>query len=383
MLTWRVTDTRRGTSNGAAAVLRPAAKSLPAEARAHNRALVLRTLFHSDGASRAEISRMTGITPGTTSALVKELTESGLVDEHDPRRNQRLGAPSTPLGIRADAYHIVALDLSDPEDVRGALLDLKGRPILRRSTAVGRDGVAQILDEAAALAAASTRPVLGVGVSCPGIIDPDGVVLRTTTYDWENLPLRELLDERLSLPVHVANDANTATLAEFTFGDARGDCLLTVTIGHGVGAGILLDGMIVQGDSFAVGEIGHLTAVEGGLLCECGRHGCLQTVMSAQLLREVLTDHAEEADARFADIGRRAGVVLAPLVGALTISQVHLSGERGLLRPSMLDAMRETIQERVLPSLMPNLTVSPATFGADTMLVGAAALVLSGELGIA
>lgn len=374
---------RRAAGNGGPTVLRPAAKSLPADARAHNRALVLRTLFHSDGASRADIARITGITPGTTSALVRELTESGLVDEHHPRRHQRLGAPSTPLGIRADAYHIVALDLSDPEDVRAGLLDLKGRPLLTRSRAVGRNGVEHILDEAAALVEASDRPILGVGVSCPGIIDPDGVVLRTTTYDWENLPLSALLDERTSLPVYVSNDANTATLAEFTFGESRGDCLLTVTIGHGVGAGILLDGMIVQGDSFAVGEIGHLTAVEGGLLCECGRNGCLQTVMSAQLLRDVLSGPPDDVDARFAEIGRLAGVVLAPLVGALTISQVHVSGERELLRQSLLDSLRETIQGRVLPSLMPDLTVSPATFGADTMLVGAAALVLSGELGIA
>lgn len=327
---------------------------------------------------------MTGLTPATTSNLIRELSDEGLVEELDPLRNRKVGKPSTPLGIRSDSFHILAIDLSDPEDVRGALLTLAGKVVRRQQVSLsGDDPIDQIAVLATSLAAEATQPVIGVGVSCPGIINPDGVVLLTTSYDWHDLPLRRLLADRLGLPVYVGNDANTATLAEFTFAGAKGTGLLAITLGRGVGAGILLDGVLVHGETYSAGEIGHLTAVDGGLLCECGRHGCLETVLSAPALRRVLARHPDTVDEAFADIGRLAGVVLAPLIGTLTLSQVRLSGQEALLRPSLLETLQHTVQHRVLPSVMPELTVSPATFGADTMLVGAAALVLSGELGIA
>lgn len=385
LLTYHVAGGDRSTiGSGSARPLRPTAKTLPADARGQNRSLVLRILFHQGHASRAEIARATGLTPATTSNLIRVLTDEGLVEEHLPRRNNSVGKPSTPLGIRPDAFHIASIDLSDPEDVRGALLDLRGTPVLRHAVRLSGPGqVDQIAELAARLISEASEPVLGVGVSCPGIITPDGVVALTTTYEWVDLPLRAILAEKLRVPVHVANDANAATLAEFTFGGAPGDGLLAMTVAQGVGAGILLDGVLVQGQSFSVGEIGHLTAVEGGLPCVCGRLGCLQTVFSAPVLRQVLADHPDEPDPFLAEIGRQAGIVLAPLVGALTLSHVRVSGQLQLLRPALLEALRDTIQERVLPSLMPDLTVSPATFGADTMLVGAAAMVLSAELGVA
>lgn len=364
--------------------LRPTAKTLPADARNQNLSLVLRTLFHHGQVSRAEIARMTGLTPATTSTLVRELTEEGLVEELHPRRSKKAGKPSTPLGIRADAFNILAIDLSDPEDVRGALLDLTGEVVLRHRISLTGDGqIDQIASLATSLITQATQPVLGVGISCPGIISPDGVVVLTTSYDWQHLPLRQLLADRLGLPVYVGNDANTATLAEFTFAGAKGTGLLAITLGRGVGAGILLDGVLVQGETYSAGEIGHLTAIDDGPLCECGRRGCLETVFSARALRRVLATNTDTVDETFAGIGRLAGTVLAPLIGTLTLSQVCISGQESLLRPSLLNALRETVQRRVLPSIMSDLTVSPATFGADTMLVGATALVLSGELGIA
>lgn len=369
--------------DSAARPLRPTLKSLPADARAHNRSLVLRTLFHEGTASRAEIARITGLTRGTTSTLVTELIDDGLVEGYGRHHNQRAGKPSTPLGIRADAHQVVAVDLSDPEGVHTALLDLKGGIVRRHSCRFDvPDQLPLLIDLIDRMLAEATRPVLGIGVSCPGIISPGGVVTRSTTYEWQSLPLRDLIAEHVRLPVYVSNDANTAALAEFTFAGASGDGLVAITIGRGVGAGILLNGMLVHGSNYSTGEIGHLTAVEDGALCECGRRGCLQTVLSAPALRRAFSE-SKDVDEACAGIGRLAGVVLAPLVGALTLSQVRVSGQPDLLRPALLRTVAQTIQARVLPALLPDLSVSPASHGENTGLVGGAALVLSGELGIA
>ncbi len=150
--------------------------------------------------------------------------------------------------------------------MHGAVLDLSGEVRTRRSTAVaGREGesaVEALLETCAAtLVAAATMPVLGVGVGSPGVIDPSGSVLEAPNRGWFDLPLADRLSADLGVPVHVANDANTAALGEYTYGGAS-DSLLVLTVGEGVGAGIVLDGALVQGHQHAAGELGHVTAVD-------------------------------------------------------------------------------------------------------------------------
>ncbi|MFV0407455.1 MAG: ROK family protein [Propioniciclava sp.] len=348
--------------------------------------MVLRTLFHRGEASRAQLSRATGLTAGTTSTLIRELANEGLVEESAPQRPSGVGKPSTPLRINANAFHIVGIDLGDPEEVTGAVLDLTGQVHYRGKATIGAAGnPAAITEWARNLIALAEQPILGVGITTPGIIDSDGVALSSTTYTgWHNLPLQELLRGELGLPVTVANDANSAALAEFTFGGAPADGLMVLTVARGIGAGLMLAGTLVQGDGSAVGEIGHITTVEGGLTCQCGRRGCLQTVISAPVLRELherLT--GPELNRAVAAIGRQTGVVLAPLVGTLALREIRVSAHSGLATPGLLAAIENTIRERVLPITTPPVVVTPATLGRDTQVRGGAALVLSSELGIA
>ncbi|MFV0451176.1 MAG: ROK family protein [Propioniciclava sp.] len=370
----------------AASRLRSTAKTLPAGARARNRQLVLRTLFHRREASRAQLARATGLTAGTTSTLVRDLAEEGLIEESAPQRRHAVGKPSTPLRINPDAFHIVALDLGDPDDVVGAVVNLHGEVLARGTAAIGVAGDLGALSQAIGnLVAATDRPVLGVGLTTPGIIDVDGVALKSTTYtSWRNLPLQKRLSSSLGLPVSVANDANSATLAEFTFGGAPADGLMVITLAKGIGAGFMLGGTLVQGDGSAVGEIGHITTVEDGLACECGRRGCLQTVISGPVLRQLQHElHGSALDSAVAAIGRQTGVVLAPLVGSLALREIRISGRPELLKSPLLAAIEETARARVLPITTPPVVVRPATLGGDTQVLGGAALVLSSQLGIA
>jgi predicted NBD/HSP70 family sugar kinase len=388
--------------------LRPTAKVLPEHARVHNRSMVLQHLFHSGPRSRADLARATGLTRVTISDLVASLMADGLVDELGARAEGRPGKPATLVGLRTDGFRIVAVDLADDERMHGAVLDLSGEILERRSAAVGgRTGdaaVAALLALCRELAAAATQPVLGVGVCSPGIVDPEGRVLQAPNRDWYDLPLARDLGVALGLPVHVANDANTAALGEFTYGGAAGGGLFVLTIGGGVGAGIVLDGALVQGHEHAAGEIGHVTAVDerdahdddaldgggiGGaplgrpLPCACGRRGCLETVLSVPALRRRIDGlDAAAAETALAAVGRRLGIVLAPVVSALNLSEVVLSGPRELLGGSLREAALATLRERTMPAVSSHLQLRMTSLGEDGALSGAAVLVLSGQLGV-
>lgn len=371
---------------GLGTALRATAKVLPEHARAHNRALVLQHLFHEGPTSRADLARATSLTRVTVSDLVGVLIAEGLVEELGVQPGRRVGKPATLVGMRTDAYQVVGVDLSDDATMRGAVLTLAGKVVARRSLAVdGRSG-ADLVDLltrfARGLLAAAGRPVIGVGVGSPGIVDPSGRVVEAPNRAWFDLPLAALLSERLGLPVQVANDANTAALGEYTFGGAAGSTLV-LTVGQGVGAGIVVDGARVRGAGDAAGELGHVTVVDDGEPCACGRRGCLETVLSAPALRAAVAGlGAAEADAALAAAGRVLGAALAPVVSALNLAEVVLSGPPELLDGALREAATDTLDERTMPAVGAGLRVRMAALDGDGVLAGAAVLVLAAQLGV-
>ena len=237
-------------------------KVLPEHARAHNRSMVLQHLFHAGPTSRADLARSTGLTRVTVSDLVAELIAEGLVEELGLRTEARVGKPATLVGMRTEDYQIVAIDLADDAWIRGAVMSLVGGVVVRRAARLdGRAGEAALdllAELAKELLAAATRPVIGIGIGSPGVIDRDGVVIEAPNRDWYDVPLASILTSRLGVPVHVGNDANTRALGEYTYGGASGDGLLVLTVGQGVGAGIVMDGMLLSGHANAAGEVGQV-----------------------------------------------------------------------------------------------------------------------------
>ncbi len=367
--------------------LRPTAKVLPEYARRHNRAMVLQRLFHHGPSSRADLARETALARVTVSDLIGDLLAEELVEELGVRAESRVGKPATLVGLRPDAAHIICLDLSDETCFLGAVLDIAGNVLQRRSVPLKRRtaeaALACAVELTRDLVALATRPVLGVGVGSPGVVDPDGVVLQAPNLGWEQLALRAELADAVNLPVHVANDANTAAMGEHTFGGAEGSGLMLIRIGRGMGAGLLLDGALLSGHHYAAGEIGHVTVEERGSACACGRRGCLETVVAAPALRAAIAGADERAtNAALASGGRRLGMALAPIVSALDLREVVLSGPPELLTTALMEAALATIRKRTMPLVGESLDLRMAFLGADVVLAGAAVLVLSGELGV-
>jgi len=366
--------------------LRPTGRLLPEDTRRHHRALLLQLLFRDGPASRADLARSSGLTRVTVSDVVGGLVEEGLLTEErrGPAGAQgRVGKPPVLVRLAEGARQIVAVDLSADGELSGGLLDLAGAVQERRHRPLegrrGQDAVALVHDLVRELVDAATRPVLGIGVGTPGVVDATGVVVDAPNLGWHGTALAEGLHRAFELPVFVANDANTAVLGEHTFGDAGDGGLMLVRVGTGVGAGLVLEGALLHGHRSAAGELGHVVVDPDGAECACGRRGCLETVLAAPRLRE---RRCADGEAGLAEVGTRVGVALAPVVGTLNLHELVLSGPLELLDGPLLGAVDRTIRERTMPVSGEELVVRTSALGEDVVLVGAAVLVLAGQLGV-
>jgi len=373
-------------------LLRPSAKSLPEHARGHNRSLVLQTLYRSGTLSRADLARSTGLTRVTISDLVADLMDEKLVVEVGQRDGSRPGKPATMLDINRGGFQIIGIDLSDYAVFRGAVLDLDGVVLERAEVpldgATGAEATAKVVGLAQRLVAAASLPLLGIGVGSPGIVDLAGTVLSAPNLGWPSdgagEPLQETIAATTGLPVIVANDANAAALAEHSFGSALSDMML-IKVGHGVGAGLIIGGTALFGSRFAAGEIGHVVVgTDGGEPCACGKIGCLETWVAAPRLDAALaaTHDPAERTAILRRAGERLGIALAPVVGALDLAEIVLSGPVELLDGPLAEAAIETLRSRTMAEFHGDLTLRMTALGQDIVMRGAAAMVLSGRLGV-
>ena len=376
-------------------ILRPSTKVLPEDVRAHNRSLVLQTLYRAGRQSRADVARVTRLTRVTVSDLVAELIAEDLIIEIGKREDSRPGKPATLLDINRGGLQIVGLDLSEYSVFRGAVLDLDGQ-ILQRvevplAGSTGAEATAKVVALAEALVSRTTVPILGIGVGSPGVVDLAGVVLSAPNLGWRDEHLQETLADRFAIPVIVGNDARAAVLAEHSFGGANSDMML-VKVGHGVGSGLLLNGSLLFGSRFAAGEIGHVVVgTHGGAECACGKFGCLETWLAAPRLAARI-EASRESDERHSlpkgaepvlrEAGQHLGIALAPVVAALNLAEVVLSGPTDLLDGPLVEATIETLRDRTMAEFHGDLIVRMTTLGEDIVMRGAAVLVLSGQLGV-
>lgn len=182
----------------------------------------------------------------------------------------------------------------------GNVLDKFSLPIVKGQT--GEEiinALADLINEFIAESDIDKKNIKGIGIGCPGAIDSEnGVVDYSNNLGWENLPLVEIIKTKTGLPVKVSNDANVATLGEATFGAGKlYKNIIMLTLGTGVGGGIVINNKLYEGNQSKGAELGHATVVIDGELCTCGRRGCLEAYASATALmkhgRLVANKHPE------------------------------------------------------------------------------------------
>jgi predicted NBD/HSP70 family sugar kinase len=364
-----------------------------------NRSAVLAHLGAQGPASRADLARVLGLSPASLTQLTKDLIADGLVVELDHSPSQG-GRPARMLGLAASAGRAVGVKVV-ADHVAFVEVGIDG--VVMRSASEPFDAAAStfLADLTTLLArfiagGGSTR-LLGVGVGVPGGVDRQGNgLVDSTQLGWNQVPLGETLRRELGLPVIVENNVNALAMAERLYGvGRRHSSFLVVTIGTGVGAGFVVDGVVLRGSGGGAGEIGHTPVVENGPLCSCGNHGCLEAVIGeAALVRTArargiigaragiaaVGTAADEGDAAagalFGEAGHLLGRTLAGIVQMLDPEIVILLGEGTAAWPHWAYGFEPAFRSALLP-LRRGIGVVVESWQDEGWAQGAAALVLA------
>ncbi len=253
------------------------------------------------------------------------------------------------------------------------------------------------------------KDLLGVGIGVPGVVEFEkGLIYNLTNVPgWKNVPLKKILESKLKIPVLVDNDVNLMALGECRFGagkDARD--LICITLGTGVGAGLIIDGRLYRGASSAAGEVGHMPLKEKGFKCGCGSNGCLERYVGnrsvveeiKKLIRsgrptlikdlvkkdlslitpEIVSKAAQKGDRLAIDlwrtIGTRIGITLSGVVNLLNPEKVIIGGGMANAGEVLFKSIRQTVDERALPIASAAVKIVKAKLGKDAGIIGAAAL---------
>jgi len=317
--------------------------------------------------------------------------------------------------------YIIGVDLG-ATNIVSLLVSLNGEVIARdtRKT-MGENGkertISQIVNSARNVIGEGERSgifsksILGLGIGGPGPLNSDGGVIHIAPNipGWINTYLARELEDELRMTVFLENDANAAALGEWWLGAGRDvDNLVLLTLGTGIGGGIIINGEVLHGARHTAGEIGHMVIREGGLLCGCGNRGCLEAYASASAVakrtlnaikkgkKTILTDLVKNKleditcklvydEARKGDnlckrvveeIGRYLGIGIANIVNLINPEMVILGGGMARAGDLIFEPVRKYVQQNAFTAAMEGVKIVPAALGVNAGAIGAVAYVL-------
>jgi predicted NBD/HSP70 family sugar kinase len=371
--------------------------------RRHNLGRLLRRLHVQGAMSRADLTAGTGLNRSTVKALTEDLATAGLVRESAPVGRGGAGRPSITVQPGSADVHMIALDIG-VQHVTAVRVGLGGVVLDRRDLRQSQDqyAVPRTVDRVDGLVRAlldgapDSARCLGVGVGICGVVDvAQGLVRLAPNLGWVDVPLRDLLAERLvgsraaGLPVQLGNDGDLGALAEHLRGAGRGvDDLVYVSGEVGVGGGIIVDGRPLRGVGGYAGEVGHMSVDAGGKLCRCGRRGCWETEISGEavlsatgapdgmMLEDVLAAHAAGerwTRAGMRRVGRFLGAGLVDVVNLLNPEVIVFGGQVRHIYTATEPVVREAMRT-ALPAPGQQVRLAVAELGDDSVAVGAAEL---------
>ena len=387
-----------------------------------NLVLILNTLRAESPLSRAALANITGLNKATVSSMVKELIQNNLVREIGADiSSSDIGRPAINLEPEPEAGYIIGLEIG-VDFISIITVNFAIEVVARRFESTARyfnqeailNRVLFLLQESCEQVQKRQRPLFGIGVGVPGLVDvASGTLLFAPNLNGSALPLRDMIRAKIDVPVFIANEANLAALGESYFGAGQAcDSLLYVSSGVGLGGGIVLNGRLIEGASGFAGEVGHMTVEKDGLECNCGNKGCWETLASqralfrrvseaiqqgqpswmAQMIQDdpsrmsipLITEAARQKDPvalkALAETGEWLGVGIASLMNVINPQRVIFGGPLWAVHEYLLPSIRETVAQRAWHWVQEGIQIIPAANGEDAAVMGAVAIVYSDVL---
>jgi glucokinase-like ROK family protein len=389
--------------------------------KAHNLQAILLSFLHNERISRVELARHTSLSTTTITNLTAELLADGIIQEQlagVSSINSQVGRPRTMLQLITEARYAVGVHIGIGL-VRVAITDLRAGFIHHVMTTFDLNTPAERVIEQIAESIQTTitesgvekQKILGVGVGASGLVDFEaGVNVLSVRLGWHDVPIADLLQTRLNLPVCVDNNVRCMALGEAFFGAGRGVSVLAFVYGRiGVGAGFVVNGQVFRGSGAGAGEIGHTIMVpKNGELCSCGNTGCLETLVSERvLIRQAFELAKSQPESKLADYLRRGasanplemvfsaacdgdeganrlvkelatqlGIALSNLVNVLNPELILLGGLFSQGCDLILPVAEKTMRETAFGGLGQKVRLEITSFGWRAGVTGAAALAL-------
>jgi glucokinase len=316
--------------------------------------------------------------------------------------------------------YIIGVDLGGTKISAGALsedgTEAHGIRSIATQSDIGAEGVVDriisiiegVIQDTIKETGASKDDFLGIGMGAPGPLDREkGIVVVAPNLGWRNFPLRERVTSRLKLPVSIDNDANCATVGEWWLGAARGGVnVVGITIGTGIGGGLILDGKLYHGSSDVAGEIGHTTIDVNGRYCKCGNYGCLEAYASGpaiatrarealiredtasmlpamvdgqldKITAEIVYDAAKKGDGLaneiVRDTARYLGAGIATLLNVVNPDVVVIAGGVTRAGEALFAPLRTEVRRRAFSPAVEACRIVPAELPGTAGVVGAVA----------
>lgn len=253
-----------------------------------NQTVLLHLIRERQPISRAEIAKLTGLRPGTISSIVNRLIRKGVIYEGAEGPSSG-GRKPTYLFINSESAYVLAVSIGVRETTY-AVSDFTGRIMTEKAILTsGGDPTAFLKSLAADIRAMissnyARANFVAVGVSVPGLVKRDtGELIVSPNLEWNNLPVKKILEKELQLPVYVENDANAAAYSELWYGpleEIKVKTLLYILVVDGLGTGLIINGELHVGSQVGLGGFGHMSIEPNGEVCSCGRRGCWETLAS-------------------------------------------------------------------------------------------------------
>lgn len=369
-----------------------------------NKSVVFHTIKNKGPISRAQISKETGLNKATVSTMVSELLKESFVSEIGAGQSSG-GRKPVMLYFNHHAGYSIGINVG-VNYLSGILTDLSGHIVEKTTSKLKTTRLEIVADQIVAVtntliqkAPKSPYGIVGIGIGVPGLVDSKGQILFAPNLKWRNVNLKQMMEEKFHIPVKIENEANAGAHGEQLYGAGKNIAnLVYISIGIGIGTGILINHQLYRGFTGIAGEMGHMSIDFHGRKCSCGNRGCWElyasesALLKAAFKREIL-DENQEVDLEFLfqeaqkgnvqviqllnTLGEYIGIGLTSVINTFSPEAIIIGNRIARFQTWIKNPIERVLEERLSNNHHFHTPIRFSMLGNDSTALGAASFAIS------